>query len=124
MCSPKVCGSKSYTLGINDLSVTGTNGKKATRLCLCGYLGHPNGKCHCTPDQVARYRARISSPLLDRIDMQIEVPAVPQEELMRQQITGEKSSVIRARVTESHQRQLDRQGKTNSRLSVKEIDQH
>ena len=99
-------------------------GKKATQLCLCGYLGHPNGKCHCTPDQVARYRARISSPLLDRIDMQIEVPAVPQEELMRQQITGEKSSVIRARVTESHQRQLDRQGKTNSRLSVKEIDQH
>lgn len=92
--------------------------------CLCGYLGHPSGRCHCTPDQVARYRARISGPLLDRIDMQIEVPAVPQEELMRQQITGEKSSVIRARVTESHQRQLDRQGKTNSRLGVKEIDQH
>ena len=92
--------------------------------CPCGYLGHPNGKCHCTPDQVSRYRARISGPLLDRIDIQIEVPAVPQEELMRQRITGEKSSVIRARVTESHQRQLERQGKTNSRLSVKEIDQH
>ncbi|MDP3281168.1 MAG: ATP-binding protein, partial [Nitrosomonas sp.] len=92
--------------------------------CLCGYLGHPNGKCHCTPDQVARYRARISGPLLDRIDMQIEVPAVPQEELMRQRVTGERSSIIRARVTESHQRQLDRQGKTNSRLGVKEIDQH
>ena len=90
--------------------------------CPCGYLGHPNGKCHCTPDQVSRYRARISGPLLDRIDIQIEVPAVPQEELMRQRITGEKSSVIRARVTESHQRQLERQGKTNSRLSVKEID--
>ena len=92
--------------------------------CLCGYLGHPSGKCHCTPDQVARYRARISGPLLDRIDMQIEVPAVPQEELMRQRVTSEKSSIIRARVTESHQRQLERQGKTNSRLSVKEIDQH
>jgi magnesium chelatase family protein len=91
--------------------------------CPCGYLGHPSGKCHCTPDQVARYRARISGPLLDRIDMQIEVPAVPQEELMRQRTTGERSSIIRARVTESHQRQLDRQGKTNSRLSVKEIDQ-
>lgn len=49
---------------------------------------------------------------------------MPQEELMRQRVTGEKSSIIRARVTESHQRQLDRQGKTNSRLSVKEIDQH
>ncbi len=92
--------------------------------CPCGYLGHPNGKCHCTPDQVARYRGKISGPLLDRIDIQIEVPAVPQEELMRQRTTGEKSSIIRQRVTESHQRQLERQGKTNSRLGVKEIDQH
>lgn len=92
--------------------------------CPCGYLGHPNGKCHCTPDQIARYRGRISGPLLDRIDMQIEVPAVPQQELMRQHITGEKSSILRARVTESHQRQLNRQQKTNSRLSVKEIDRY
>ena len=91
--------------------------------CPCGYLGHPNGKCHCTPDQVARYRARISGPLLDRIDMQIEVPAVPQQELMQQRLTGEKSSVIRQRVEQSHQLQLNRQNKTNSRLSVKEIDQ-
>ena len=97
-------------------------GKKATQLCLCGYLGHPSGRCHCTPDQVARYRARISGPLLDRIDMQIEVPAVPQQELMKQQTTGEKSSTIRQRVEKAHQLQLDRQGKTNSRLSVKEID--
>ncbi len=92
--------------------------------CLCGYLGHPSGKCQCTPDQVARYRGRISGPLLDRIDMQIEVPAVPQQELMKQQVSGEKSSVIVTRVTESHQRQLNRQGKTNSRLSVKEIDRY
>ena len=56
--------------------------------------------------------------------MQIEVPAVPQQELMRQHITGEKSSILRARVTESHQRQLNRQQKTNSRLSVKEIDRY
>ncbi len=92
--------------------------------CPCGYLGHPSGKCHCTPDQVARYRGRISGPLLDRIDMQIEVPAVPQHELMKQQTAGEKSSAIRVRVTESHQRQLNRQQKTNSRLSVKEIDRY
>jgi len=96
--------------------------KKATRLCSCGYLGHPSGKCHCTPDQTARYRARISGPLLDRIDIQIEVPAVPQKELMRQNLTGEKSSAIRQRVEKSHQRQLNRQSKTNGRLSVKEID--
>lgn len=96
----------------------------ASNPCFCGYLGHPSGKCQCTPDQIARYRGRISGPLLDRIDIQIEVPAVPQEELMRQNVTGEKSSVIRTRVTESHQRQLARQGKTNNRLGVKEIDQY
>jgi magnesium chelatase family protein len=90
--------------------------------CPCGYLGHPSGKCHCTPDQIARYRRRISGPLLDRIDMQIEVPTVPQGELMRQKITGEKSRIIRQRVEKSHQLQLDRQGKTNNRLNVKEID--
>jgi len=92
--------------------------------CPCGYLGHPSGRCHCTPDQIARYRGRISGPLLDRIDMQIEVPAVPQQELMKQQITGEKSRTIRQRVEKAHQLQLNRQGKTNSNLSVKEIDQH
>lgn len=91
--------------------------------CPCGYLGHYSGKCRCTPDQVARYRGKISGPLLDRIDIQIEVPAVPQKDLMRQSLTGEKSSIIRQRVQKSHQRQLNRQNKTNSRLSVKEIDQ-
>jgi magnesium chelatase family protein len=64
---------------------------------------------------------RLSGPLLDHIDMQIEVPTVPQEELMGQKITGEKSSIIRQRVQKSHQLQLDRQGKTNNRLNVKEI---
>ena len=59
--------------------------------CSCGYLGHPNGKCHCTPDQISRYRTRISGPLLDRIDIQIEVPAAPQQELMRQSVTDEKA---------------------------------
>jgi len=92
--------------------------------CPCGYLGHSNGKCHCTPDQVARYRNRISGPLLDRIDMQIEVPAVPQQELMKQQTSGGKSSAIRQHVEKAHQLQLNRQGKANSRLSVKEIDEY
>ncbi len=90
--------------------------------CPCGYLGHSSGKCHCTPDQISRYRAKISGPLLDRIDLQIEVPAVPQEELMCQQTTSEKSETIRQRIEKSYQRQINRQGKTNSQLSVKEID--
>lgn len=89
--------------------------------CPCGYLGHYNGKCRCTPDQVARYRGKISGPLLDRVDIQIEVPAVPQEDLLKQ-ADGESSAVIQARVEAARQRQLVRQGKPNALLSVTEID--
>ncbi|MEO7560724.1 MAG: YifB family Mg chelatase-like AAA ATPase [Nitrosospira sp.] len=91
--------------------------------CPCGYLGHYSGKCRCTPDQVARYRGKISGPLLDRIDIQIEVPAAPQEDLMRQ-IQSESSSAIRQRVESAYQRQLTRQDKANARLTVKEIDKY
>jgi magnesium chelatase family protein len=91
--------------------------------CPCGYLGHFNGKCRCTPDQVARYRGKISGPLLDRIDIQIEVPAVPQEDLLKQS-DGESSADIQARVEAARQRQLARQNKPNAQLSVTEIDAH
>jgi magnesium chelatase family protein len=91
--------------------------------CLCGYLGHHSGRCRCTPDQVTRYRGKISGPLLDRIDIQIEVPAVPEEELMRH-AQGEPSSKIRQRVESAYQRQLGRQGKANARLTVKDIDKY
>ena len=89
--------------------------------CPCGYLGHPNGKCRCTPDQVARYRGKISGPLLDRIDIQIEVPALSESELTKQ-ADGESSIAVQARVEIAYQRQLVRQGKPNSQLSTKEID--
>jgi magnesium chelatase family protein len=89
--------------------------------CPCGYLGHFNGKCRCTPDKIARYRGKISGPLLDRIDIQIEVPAVPQDTLLKQG-EGEKSVVIQARVEAARQRALQRQGKPNALLSVSEID--
>jgi magnesium chelatase family protein len=89
--------------------------------CPCGYLGHYNGKCRCTPDQVSRYRGKISGPLLDRIDIQIEVPAVPQEDLLKQ-ADGELSAPIQARAEDARQRQLVRQGKPNALLSVTEID--
>ncbi|MDE2310784.1 MAG: ATP-binding protein [Betaproteobacteria bacterium] len=103
------------------MRLTRTNGKKATRPCFCGYLGHYNGKCRCTPDQVLRYRSKISGPLLDRIDIQIEVPAVPHEDLLKQ-AAGETSAAIQARVEAARQRQLVRQGKPNAQLSVSEID--
>ncbi|MEQ1593319.1 MAG: YifB family Mg chelatase-like AAA ATPase [Thiobacillaceae bacterium] len=91
--------------------------------CPCGYLGHRNNKCRCTPDQVSRYRARISGPLLDRIDIQIEVPALPENELT-QAAAGEASAVIRSRVQSARDLQMARQGKPNSTLSTKEIDLH
>ena len=89
--------------------------------CPCGYLGHFNGKCRCTPDQIARYRGKISGPLLDRIDIQIEVPAVQHDALLKQ-ADGETSAVIQLRVEAARQRQLARQGKPNAQLSVTEID--
>ena len=91
--------------------------------CPCGYLGHPSGRCHCTPDQVARYRRRISGPLLDRIDLQIEVPDVPQSDLARGG-QGETSDAIRARVSAARDRQLGRQGRPNAVLSTGEVDRY
>jgi magnesium chelatase family protein len=89
--------------------------------CPCGYLGHFSGRCRCTPDQVARYRGRISGPLIDRIDIHLEVPAVPQEDLLCQ-TAGESSGAVRARVAAAHEIQIDRQGKTNSKLGMRGID--
>ena len=49
--------------------------------CPCGYLGHYSAQCRCTPDRIAHYRGRLSGPLLDRIDLHVEVPALPEREL-------------------------------------------
>jgi magnesium chelatase family protein len=90
--------------------------------CPCGYLGHYSGKCHCTPDQIARYRGKISGPLLDRIDIQIAVPAVAQQNLLNQ-AEGDSSAQIQARVEAARQRQFIRQKKPNAQLSVTELDE-
>ena len=90
--------------------------------CPCGYLGHPSGKCHCTPDAVARYQRKISGPLLDRIDIQIQVNALKQEELSRQP-PGDSSETIAKRVCNAWRIQLERQGKANNLLNTKEIDE-
>jgi len=91
--------------------------------CPCGHHGDAGGRCRCTPDQVQRYRAKLSGPLLDRIDLQIEVPALPAEAL-QQMPDGESSAAVRSRVTLARERQLARQGKANAHLGSKEIDQH
>lgn len=91
--------------------------------CACGYLGHYNGRCRCTPDQIARYRARLSAPLLDRIDIQIEVPAVQSEDLAGA-AQGESSGGVRERVEKARARMMERQGIENARLGPRRIDQY
>ena len=93
--------------------------------CPCGYLGHPSGKCRCTPDQIARYRSRISGPLLDRIDLQIEVPSLPAEDLpASRRGAGESSAAVRVRVAAAATRQRARQGKPNGELQPKEVERY
>ena len=89
--------------------------------CPCGYAGDPNGRCRCTPDQVARYRSRISGPLLDRIDLKLEVPRVNHAEL-RDSAGGESSATVRVRVSAARERQLARSGKPNAWLSNRETE--
>ncbi len=89
--------------------------------CPCGHLGE--ARCRCTPDQIARYRAKLSGPFLDRIDLMIEVPAVPEAELTARG-GGETSAAVRERVVRAREAQIARQGKPNALLTPDEIDQH
>ncbi|MET3135427.1 magnesium chelatase family protein [Oxalobacteraceae bacterium GrIS 1.11] len=91
--------------------------------CPCGFLGHASGRCRCTPDAISRYQGRVSGPLLDRIDMQIEVAAMAPTALSGE-IDGESSVAIAQRVARAFQTQLARQGKGNQALSTREIDLH
>ncbi|MEX2197780.1 MAG: YifB family Mg chelatase-like AAA ATPase [Burkholderiales bacterium] len=91
--------------------------------CPCGYLGHASGRCRCTPDAIARYRARISGPLADRIDIKIEAP-VPREAELLAAVAGEASEQIRRRVIDAHERQLQRQCTANALLEVRDLDEH
>lgn len=88
--------------------------------CPCGYLGDARGRCHCTEEQIFRYRARISGPLLDRIDLHVEVPAVSGELWGDQAPHGECSEDVRARVLRARSRQLARQNKPNAALGQRE----
>jgi magnesium chelatase family protein len=91
--------------------------------CPCGHQGSPLRACRCTPDVVARYQGRISGPLLDRIDVQVEVPAVPAEALAAAP-DGEASGVIAARVGRARERAMQRQGCSNAALSGDALDLH
>src|SRR5512136_1786685 len=79
----------------------------ATHPCQCGYFGDPLHECTCTPPLIQRYLARISGPLLDRIDLHIQVPAVKYKELAQDE-KSEESTVIRARIIDARDRQFRR----------------
>ena len=90
--------------------------------CFCGWLGHPKRGCRCTPTDLARYAARVSGPVLDRLDLQIEVPALTSDELLASS-AGESSEVVRARVLVARARQRER-GALNALLSNTALRQH
>ncbi len=90
--------------------------------CPCGYLGDEQGRCRCTVEQVQRYRSRLSGPLIDRLDLHVEVPRVPTEVLTVGAGTAEKSAVVAARVLRARERQIARQGTLNSRLDNKAVE--
>ncbi|MCG2633537.1 MAG: YifB family Mg chelatase-like AAA ATPase [Gammaproteobacteria bacterium] len=85
--------------------------------CPCGHLGDPGGRCHCTPQQIIRYRSRISGPLLDRIDLHVELPPLAASEIsVKNSRTEESSEVVRQRVTKAQARQQQRAGRLNQAL--------
>jgi magnesium chelatase family protein len=96
--------------------------------CPCGYAGDSRGRCRCTAEQIARYRNRISGPLIDRIDIHIELGAVPVEDLMGYETENAKtqrhvecSSAVAQRVAAARTAQMQRQGKLNARLTPAEV---
>jgi len=92
--------------------------------CPCGYAGDRRGRCHCTAEQVIRYRNRLSGPLIDRIDIHIEVAPLPVEDLMseaRKPVTAEDSATVARRVAAARSVEVQRQGKLNARLSPDEV---
>jgi magnesium chelatase family protein len=93
--------------------------------CPCGYLGDGSNRCRCTAEQIMRYRNRISGPLLDRIDMHIEVPRQPIDHHTTQASSPEESSEsARYRVIAAIQRQIQRQDRRNHLMDVNDIDLH
>jgi magnesium chelatase family protein len=95
--------------------------------CPCGWLGHASGRCRCSPERIVRYRARVSGPLLDRIDLGIEVPALTPLAMAGHAGAADGSgttAVLRMRVAAARDRQAARQGKPNARLGPPDIDRH
>lgn len=90
--------------------------------CPCGWAGDTGGRCRCNSETINRYRARISGPLLDRIDLHVDVPRLPPEALREDAPRGESSGEVRARVVAARDRQLARAGVPNALLDQSATD--
>ncbi len=91
--------------------------------CPCGFYGDPKKECRCSPGMITKYRNKISGPLLDRIDIHVEVPAVKYKE-MAGEATGESSETVRARVEQARDVQRRRFKHTNARMTPRQIKDH
>jgi len=91
--------------------------------CPCGYLGSSAHSCRCTPDQIHRYQAKLSGPLMDRIDLHVEVPNLAHADLLNA-TAGESTESIRIRCDAARARAVERQGCSNMALQGQAIDQH
>lgn len=92
--------------------------------CPCGHYGSLTGECLCSPESIKRYQARISGPLLDRIDIQSELQPVPPSAFYERQNNGEQTNIVLQRVTAARKIQQDRAGKPNALLTSSEIKQY
>ena len=93
--------------------------------CPCGYYGDSSSKCTCTEDQVKRYQGQTSGPLLDRIDLQVEVPPISILELQKTHSSSqENSATVQARVLNAWQKQTARQQCSNSQLNNAQVEIH
>jgi len=92
--------------------------------CPCGYDGDQQRSCRCSPEQVSRYRSRVSGPLLDRIDLHIGVQRIEYADLRSDSVPGESTAVVHQRVLLAHQIQLRRCGRSNAHMSGADIAQH
>ncbi len=90
--------------------------------CPCGHLGDPGGSCRCTPAQAQRYRARISGPLLDRLDLHVQVPRLEVGDFDDHVPRGESTAALAARAAVARTRQLARQGRCNARLTDAQVE--
>lgn len=92
--------------------------------CPCGYLGDAPGRCRCTQQKIERYRSRLSGPLLDRLDMHVEVPRVAVAALQSHSSQNESTPTVAGRVLAARERQFTRQCRTNAHLGTRDIEQH